>query len=232
MKHRRHAGQGMVEYALLLLLVAIVTLLALQLMGISVREVYCSVASGFTPNACATSTLCKDDFNNLGGSNVRNGAWKSVNGQACIVGGGIFYDQCSMSKLTAADYSASLQGAALKSGNGYGIFFRASDTGKGTNGYAFQYDPGLKGFVVRKWVNGVEINPALAYTAAAANYDWYSQPHALTVKVVGDTFTGYVDGQPVLSGKDSTYAAGGTGVRTWDSTDFCLDQSVIDPIKP
>jgi Flp pilus assembly pilin Flp len=231
MKHRRQAGQGMVEYALLLLLVAIGTLLALQLMGISVADVYCRVAGGFSPNACS-ATLCKDDFNNSSGSKVRNGPWNVSNGQMCIVGGGIVYDKCSMSNLAATDYSASLNDVALKTGNGYGIFFRATDTPAGTNGYAFQYDPGLKGFVVRKWVNGVEINPALAYKAAPANYDWYSQPHTLTIKVVGDTFTGYVDGQPVLSGKDSTYPSGGTGIRTWDSTELCLDQTAIDPIKP
>lgn len=231
MKTSRQFGQGMVEYALLLLLVVLVTFLALQLMGISVREVYCRVAGGFTPNACAT-TLCKDDFSSASGSKVRNGAWQVSNGQLCINGGGIVYDKCSMTSLTATDYSASLESAALKSGDGYGIFFRATDTPAGTNGYAFQYDPGLKGFVVRKWVSGKEINPPLAYKAVPANYDWYSKPHKLTIKVVGNTFTGYVDGQAVLTGKDSTYPSGGTGIRTWDSTKLCLDQSVIDPIKP
>ncbi len=186
-------------------------------------DVYCRVAEGIKTGACAkTTAFCNDDFNNLGGSQGLSGPWQTSGGQACIKGGGILFNKCSMSSTIPTDYTASLNAAALSAGNGYGIFFRATDTGLGTNGYAFQYDPGLSGFVIRKWVNGREINPSIVYKSMPG-YDWYSKAHTLEVKVAGNTFTGYVDGVAVLSGTDSTYATGGTGIRTWDSTNLCID---------
>jgi Flp pilus assembly pilin Flp len=230
MKAKQQAGQGMVEYALLLLLVAIGTLLGLQLMGISVRDVYCRIASGFSANACS-SALCQDDFNNLNGSQGVTGPWKTSDGQACIQGGGILLNKCSMNNMTGNDYTANIDGAALGAGDGYGIFFHATDTGSGINGYAFQYDPGLKGFVIRKWVNGREINPAIVYKSTPS-FDWYGKPHTLSVKVVGNTFTGYVDGNVMLVGQDNTFTSGGAGIRTWDSTILCIDKFSINPTTP
>lgn len=226
MKAKQQAGQGAVEYAFLLLLVVVGTLLILQLMGISVRDVYCRVASGFSANACSLA-LCQDDFDNLNGSKGLTGSWKPSNGKICIEGGGTFLNKCSMN-MTDNDYTATLDGADLGAGNGYGIFFRATDTGSGINGYAFQYDPGLNGFVIRKWVNGREINPAIAFKSVPG-FDWYGKPHSLSVKVSGNTFTGYVDGKIMLVGQDDTYASGGAGVRTWDSTKLCIDKFSIDP---
>ena len=126
------------------------------------------------------------------------------------------------SSSTMSDYTVSLTKASLTAGNGYGIYFRATNVGAGINGYAFQYDPGAGGFVIRKWVNGVEINPAIAYVSKPG-YDWYSSPHTLEIKTVGNKFYGYVDGVLMLSGTDSTYTTGGAGIRTWDSTNFCAD---------
>ncbi len=232
MNRIQRSGQGLVEYVLIVLLVAIGALLVLQLMGISVRDVYCRVAAGLGAGSCQqTSTAyCTDGFDTMSNSQNVTGPWTNSNGQACIQGGGILYNTCSMTTMTANDYTAQIDGAALSSGNGYGIFFRATNNGLGVNGYAFQYDPGLVGFVMRKWVNGVEINPAIAYKSVPG-FNFYSKPHTLSVKVVGDTFTGYVDGAVMLSGKDSTYSTGGTGIRTWDSTNLCLDNfSVIPPI--
>lgn len=228
MRNKKQTGQGTVEYALILVLGLIATLLVLQTMGISISDVYCRVAGGFTNNGCS-QTLCKDDFSNLSGILQQSGIWSVTNGQLCNQGGGIVYNKCSMSNFSTTDYSVNLDGATLAAGNGYGIFFRASNTGSGTNGYAFQYDPGLKGFVVRKWVTGWEINPPIVFKATPG-FDWYGKPHTLKVKVVGNTFTGYVDGQEMLTGQDSTYTSGGGGIRTWDSTNLCIDQFSVTSI--
>jgi hypothetical protein len=93
------------------------------------------------------------------------------------------------------------------------------------NGYSFQYDPGYYpgSFIFRKWVNGREIATPFA-VSKAPGFDWYSAPRDVRVVVKGDTFTAYVDGQPVLTAQDSTYTSGGTGLRTWDSTQVCFDQ--------
>jgi fructan beta-fructosidase len=223
----------MVEYALILLLIAVASLLILRLLGISTRDVYCRVASGFQANACAQSTAyCQDDFNNPGGWQTSAGSstsWGTSNGQLCANGYNILANRCSMSGMPSNDYVAEINGAKLNQGNGYGLFFRASDNGQGMNGYAFQYDPGLGGYVIRKWVNGVEINPALGYKSTPGT-DWYGAAHKLSVSVVGDTFVAMVDGAPVLTVKDSTYPSGGTGMRTWDSTQVCMESFNVNPI--
>ena len=230
MKTKYQSGQGMTEYALILVLVALVAILGLNLFGISIKDVYCSIAKAFGATTC-TGTLCQDNFANLSGSQNVNGPWSTSTGQACITGGGTLLNKCSVSQMTAKDYTTQLTGATLSAGNGYGVFFRATNTGSGINGYAFQYDPGLNGFVIRKWINGNEINPAIVYKSTPG-YNWYGAPHNLSVKVVGNTFTGYVDGVPILVGQDNTYTQGGTGLRTWDSTRLCLSQFSINSNTP
>ena len=220
MHHGRTAGQAVVEYALALVLILLVVILALRLMGVSLNAVYCQVVGIFNKNACA-GVLCEDRFANLSGEQVPFGAWSAANGQACIQGGGVMYNQCSTTRMSASDYQVTMSNALLTSGNGYGVYFRATNSPAGLNGYAFQYDPGANGFVIRKWVNGVEIfSPTLAQVSNPG-YSWYGQAHNLSVKVVGSTFTGYVDGVAVITAQDSTFTSGGTGIRTWDSTVLC-----------
>ncbi len=238
MKRKRQAAQGSLEYALILLLIAVAAIITMQIMGISVQSVYCRVAGGLGVSNCAASAICQDDFNNISNELLKYGTWQFTNGQICNINnnytGGMLYNKCSMNgSLSTSDYTASLNGADLASGNGYGIMFRTSDTGSGLNGYAFQYDPGLGGFVMRKWVNGAEITPPLAQKSYSG-YNWYAQTHNLSVKVVGNTFTGYVDGQVVLTGTDpnNTYPSGGTAIRTWDSTNVCIDQFTLNSNTP
>lgn len=227
MKPGKKAGQAMVEYALLLALVVLAVVLILNLLGLSVRDIYCRVAGMFSDNICSAA-LCQDDFTDLSGSQGQTGGWTASNGQACIKGGGTLYNKCSM-KLPPSDYTVSLSESALTTGDGYGIFFRATIAGSGVNGYAFQYDPGANGFVIRKWVSGREIfSPTLAQTFTPG-FKWYDQSHILSVRVVGNTFTGSLDGKVILTAQDSTYASGGAGIRTWDNTGLCVGTLTITP---
>jgi len=243
MKTIRQAGQGMVEYALILILVAIGAFIILQLMGVSLSDVYCRAAGGFTNNTCqaatagtptgtqATDPFCVDDFSDPSQWQNQNGTWKSSKGRSCIKGGGSMLNTCSLNNQ-ATDYVTQVDGAVLSNGKGYGIFFRASDAGLGTNGYVFQYDAGAGDFVIRKWVNGREIYPTLAHVQYPS-IKFLGSKHSLSVQVVGDTFTGMVDGQPVITATDDTYTSGGAGIRTWGAkTNFCLDSFTVSPPAP
>lgn len=60
-------GQGLVEYALLLALIVIGIFLGLNLMGVSIADVYCKAASRISGNseACQAKllkTYCEDSF--------------------------------------------------------------------------------------------------------------------------------------------------------------------------
>lgn len=226
-------GQGLVEYALLVVLVAIALILILQLTGVRLSDVYCSVASGITGEETCTQggeNYCSDDFSSeLDGWDTLTGAWKSGDGQVCTAGSAWAFNQCSL-EMNVSNYTVSLDGVSLTKGNGYGIVFRASEAGKKFNGYTFQYDPGYGGgaFIFRKWVNGRELSPFAV--APASGFDWYGSPKDVQLVVNGNQFTAYVDGQPVLTGSDSTYTEGGVGLRSWDGSEVCFDNFSIGPV--
>ena len=51
-KSSNEKGQGLVEYALILVLVAIVVIAILLVLGPTVSQVYCEVANGLQPGTC------------------------------------------------------------------------------------------------------------------------------------------------------------------------------------
>ena len=223
---RTSRGQGAAEYALILALLALAVIISMQLTGYSVRDVYCSVARSFgvEGGTCATQQVyCEDDFVNLDGWQTNWGTFTNPEGKLCTSGAAKNYNTCSQSMANMSDYSVSISGAELTQGNGYGVFFRGTELDGSTSGYTVQYDPGWGGgaIIMRKWVNGRELEPFATYRMPA--YDWYSDSHDLRIDVQGDTFTVYLNGEEVLVGQDDTYSEGGVGLRSWDSTEVCMD---------
>jgi len=225
------SGKGLVEYVLLLGLAVIGIALVLQLAGVRVSDIYCNIADALPGgDSCSQKELCADDFSaNLSGWITRQGTAGGVQGgKYCPPSYSLMLNKCSMSN-SPKDYTIGLDGAQLNSGNGFGIMFRVQELSTGLAGYAFQYDPGLGGFVFRKWAHNVEINPPLAFVRAPG-YDWFGEPHDIQIKVQGDKFTAYIDGVAVLTAQDSSYVSGGGGLRTWDSTQACFDDFEIELI--
>jgi Flp pilus assembly pilin Flp len=228
---RRTVAQGLIEYALILLLGAVVVILVLRLLGFNLRDAYCKVVGGLGGGGYC-SHYCTDNFADSSGWTTTNKlGWQASNGQFCNAANNEqqAFNTCSQDpNVLPKNYVVRLENANLLSGNGYGVFFRLQGTSP-VNGYAFQYDPGLPGFVIRKWVNGWEVNPALAYKAAPG-YSWYNTPRKMEVYVQGNTYNAYADGVLVLTATDSTFPTGGAGLRTWDSTRVCMSGFSIDPI--
>jgi hypothetical protein len=219
------AGQGLIEYALILLAVVLTAILSLTAMGVDVSNIFCQVAGGVgANNVCGH--IFSDDFANLSNWNIVNGVWQAINGD--LTGGPgegrIFHD------MSQSDYMITLNKATLDQGNGYGVFFRATNDSN-VNGYSFQFDPGYGGgaFIMRKWVNGNELAPFAV--ANAPGYNWNAANRQVQVAVKGSTFTAYVDGKQVVSGTDSTYSKGGVGLRTWDSSTTKFGDISVDPVK-
>jgi len=227
-------GQGLLEYALLLLLVGVSILLVLRLMGLSVRDVYCDIVALITnQDSCSNQVLCSDSFDDpaFKGWNWVYGApsMNRVNnnpGQLCLSNSNQLYNQCSQNK-EQKDYSILMKNSILYNGNGYGIFFRTTYLKGKANGYIFQYDPGLRAFVIRRWVDGKEINPPFAKTPIPPNYPIYNTPHDIKIDVIGNNYVIYIDGQKILDVTDDVYQKGGIGLRTWDSTNFCTDEITL-----
>jgi len=206
----REDGQGAIEYALIFALIAGVVALALALMGVSVRDVYCDVMGGMGKDVCSVD---------LTSWKVRRGKW-SLGEPMCNKSSGqgsVFADG-----YTGKDAVITIDSAKLSRGNGYGVYFRATNVNKRLNGYTFQYDPGYGGgaFIIRKWVHGHELPPLAV--KKDRNFPWHGSDNKIQLKIVGDTFTVFVNGEQVLVGKDDTYKEGGIGLRTWDSTRACF----------
>lgn len=225
-------GQSLVEYALLIALLIIVVILVLQILGVNLKELYCRAVTALGGSG-SCSNYCVDGFESSTGWDAATfKGWAVQGGELCNVLSGEqqIANTCSRQESLPADYVINIGKATLAAGNGYGVYFRLKSFSP-TNGYAFQYDPGYGGaFVVRKWVNGWEVNPPLA-VAKMPGYTWLNTPRQVQLVVKGNTFLAYVDTQLVLTVVDGTYPSGGVGFRTWDSTRVCFDDFSISPIR-
>jgi Flp pilus assembly pilin Flp len=207
-------GQGLVEYGLLLFLVAVAVILALNVAGVSVQDMYNQAMADLRGDKCAPLARAgnewdaSDDKFWKGGITSQQGGYK-----ACPLCGGL------LPGFSGSDYQLDLSGVQVKNTNptwnGYGITFRAENGKKGLNGYMFEVEKVNKNNPTRiyfsKWVNGVQIKPYIKMLNLTSDIDWNNPPN-MSVKVEGDTFTAYMDGQQVLQGKDKTYTKGGAGV--------------------
>ncbi len=203
-------GQGVLEYALLLLLLGAALVTVLSATGTSLTEAYCLTVSLFNENACQTDLV---DWELYSGDCTANGA------QVCCSNYGYIFSN----DYQGENYTINVSGADLSEGMGYGIYFRTTRENGSFNGYNFQYDPGYAGgaFLFREWVNGHELSPFGREDQSA--FDWYAKPRDLTIDVNGETFTAYVDGEQVLTGSDESFGNGGVGVRVWGGSELCID---------
>jgi fructan beta-fructosidase len=223
----RTHGQSNVEIALLLVMVALVAVVILPTVGVRLDTVICQVAGGFgmnTEQGCTVGSQVSfsDDFSKDAGQwDFLRGKWKFCSGRLCAASGSEY--RAFAKNSDGADYTISAD-AILDKGNGYGIFFRASG-GKKLNGYSFQYDPGYGGgkFIMRKWINGAEIWPPFATASPPPGYRWSGVERHVEVTTSGNTFTAKIDGQVVLTGKDSTYKSGQAGLRVRSPSQASFD---------
>jgi fructan beta-fructosidase len=201
------------------------TVFALSAAGVGLSDVYSRILCEVRGEGNCTSYFV-DEFANLEAWNVVKGNWSSEDGKLCggPKEGQIFND------MNKSDYVITISGADLMQGKGYGVYFRSSDPEK-VDGYNFQFDPGYKkgSFTFRKWVNGKKLKPFAVTTAP--DFDWYNQDYTIEIRVQGNAFTAYVDGEQVLQATDETYSSGGVGFRTWDQTRACFDGLSVDPLQ-
>lgn len=233
----RQQGQGLVEYALIIVLVALVVVGVLVFFGDQVSAAFCRVAGELGGGMCEvqqSASYCNDEFkNNKEWEFTRSGedSWDISGGSMCMTKNtykDYAFNTCSQ-ELPSEDYIIRLNSAELTQGSGYGVFFRLQEPSLDPSGYTFQYDPGAGGFVFRKWTNGTE--STLRYKRAS-DYDFFNVPRDIEVHVNGNTFEAYIDGELILTAADSTYptGSGGVGIRTWGNTRACFGDLKIDPV--
>ena len=226
---RGSRAQSMVEIALIIALVAGVVVTVLMVYGVSLQDVYCQAVAlfGATPAACAPNVVWSEDFSDLDRWNFTVGRrWRAEDGKLCAGPRG--EHRGFTGDESWDDYTVHVNVAEQYQGNGYGVYFRISNEPR-INGYAFQYDPGYGrgAFLIRKIVNGRELWPPIAVSYAPPGYDWYDVTRQVSVRVEGDTFIAYVDGEEVVRATDSDFTQGRIGLRSWDRTVACFDDITV-----
>ncbi len=223
-------GQSLVEYSLLLLLIAVIVIGSVWLVGMRVSSLYGGVAAELevpteepTPQATRTPTPESVPWEEWYES--RGSGWHTQEDQYCQDSRGEHRSFHGAENWT--DYLIGVE-AILYRGIGFGVYFRATNVER-ADAYVFQYDPGWrchgsKGcFIYRKIARGREQYP-FAAASPPPDYQWRNIVRDIEVRVEGETFTTSIDGEEVLRATDSEYAHGQVGLRTWDSSEVCFSQ--------
>ena len=243
-KTKRESGQGLVEYALILVLVSLVVIGSMSAMGINLRDVFQNIigavngSPGNQDNPIVdalrnfyTNTFDEDmsDWTTAEWKKFFGGRWRVQDGK--LVGdrdAAIFLDDFDQD-----DYTLTATGITFdndkKNWLGGGLFFRTDpDTG---NGYAFEIEKRNDGhdteIYFRKWINGYQIDPPLARAPIPAGFD-FNNLTDIQIQVDGETFTAFMDGNQVLQTTDSTYKSGTVGVASNDGSRMEVDDIRID----
>jgi hypothetical protein len=222
-------AQGLLEYALIIALIAVVAILGLSLTGVSMQGAFCEMITGFgmQVDACGVCTTGFDNEEDLAGwtgegeDNIRMKDGKACFGQT----GGLLsshHNPCSQS-LGSRDFTLTFEDLHMdyKYGQPYGLDgfnlgFLEQDA---NNGYAVYYFPRYNLLFLNKKVSGVNVVLDSRYVSP----DWRDDTFDLTVKVKGDTITVHKDDTPVLSATDSTFREGDIGLGGRMFSSACVD---------
>jgi Flp pilus assembly pilin Flp len=220
-KARSQAGQGLVEYVLILVFIVLVSIAGLNLLG-------ADVATGYWQIATAFGGLVDDFGRDLSrwsaatGSIMWNGL-KQAAGSWKIKDGRMIGDPWALNlfnNYTGSDLSIDLKGAKLDTQgtdwNGYGTLFRGTRNSNGTyNGYGFEFEEHPKGTVkmyFSRFDNGYQTQLGTPTTVPTGLT--LKDAQNVTVTAQGNTFTATWNGKPLVSATDKTYKSGQVGVYT------------------
>jgi len=231
---RTTKGQGLVEYILILLLIVTVAILALNIAGVSIAEIFNKVLLAFRDEepACLPYIESSDRWDPFNWKQVK-GSIQKIDDQfiACPMCAGI------LPGYSGSDYLVGIEGVKVRNTNptwnGYGLVFRVQEEKKGFSGYMFEVEKVNKNNPTRvyftKWVNGAQIMPAIKMLNLPSDIDW-NDPPDITVNVTGNKFVAYFDGKEVLTGKDDSYAQGGAGVIANGGTELMFSNLSLSPV--
>jgi type II secretory pathway pseudopilin PulG len=172
-------------------------------------------------------SLFTSDLSNMSGFNVLTGKWQISNGLLIPTSDGQEH-RIAFGDPKWQDYTISVN-VTLTSGSGYGIYYRA-DGKTNISGYSFQYDPGWNNkFIVRRVFNGKEESAPFQTVNMPAGFPIYNTAHDISVTVLGSRQIIKIDGQTVLDFKDTAFASGMGGFRSWGNSKVAFDSVNVTP---
>jgi uncharacterized repeat protein (TIGR01451 family)/fimbrial isopeptide formation D2 family protein len=198
--------------------------------SISIYEPLLHIGKHYVTADACNAALFADNFNRASigagwvisgsGWTLANGFLRSGSGQRQVVidNGGPY-----------ADFSFSSVFSSTDSAGDVGFIFRAQDA---QNYYRFLWNRGgsgvggvTNGFVIQRVVNDI---PTTLASSAAGGYTTYRWHH-VEIRSVGNAFTVYIDGAPVLSATDplEQFSGGGVGFFTHLQTYTFFDNALV-----
>ena len=226
-EHHRKAeqGQAIVEYGLIIVGISLAALLVLNLMGVSIKEVYCQIAGALGSQACSnlSCAFTFDDPGDLDGW-VGGDVGKTLqieDGYLCNTRTKYsFFSGCS-EDMDHADFTVNLSGLNVtKTGNnhaGIDFMFRTNEMG---DGYRIAYNTKKNWFTFWKRVNSKWV--ILERTSIPS--EWGKQEMDFQLEADGNTFTVYQDGKPVIQTTDDTFTEGDFAWRNKPGSKSCIDE--------
>lgn len=233
-------GQGIVEYAVILGLIALVVVLALGAMGISVGDVYAAIVEALGGEVDCKTYYHSDFGTPPSWTEIKNsfwgkhGSWQVKDGQLVSPRSGAML----LNEYSGSDYNISLNGIRLanqaSAWNGYGVMFRSTlDANNRLNGYMFEFERRTPKEPVTMyfsyWVNGnqVVMDPPGKLTIPA-NSGW-DNPANLTISVQGNTFIASMNGKEIMKATDpkNLYTEGLVGLASNAGSSIVVDDVAV-----
>jgi Flp pilus assembly pilin Flp len=247
MKNKRSAkehGQGLVEYALILVLVSSIVAVSLHLTGTSIREIFtralCEIQG---EEDCQAQVFLEEEFSEeteFDFSSWETGLWRKKNNEWWLEDGKLVSDKDAsilFDQIIDGAYSVLISGVDLLNESnkkqGVSLHFNSSYEDKNFSGYALQIVSEKKGDFIyfQEYSKGKPIKPDLTKKLRLPlDFNW-DNPVDIQVDVQGDTFTGYVNGQMVIQAQDSTYSQGQVGIASGKDSEISVDAITVQSLE-
>lgn len=220
----------MVEYALILVGVVLAVVLAITLMGDTVRSTYCRVAQGLGGGGCGCNFGFESDeeIAEWSGEND-DGYFKVEDGQACMTGNGnarTFLHPCSEdfgSNDIVINATYITVDDAGKGNSGFDIIFRAQDE---NNHYKFIYNGDAH--FVRFWK--LVYGKWILLKSQNVPKSWKNEVLNFRIEVRGSNFKAFRDDEFLLEANDGMYTQGQIGLRNKPGSKTCFDEISVQQL--
>jgi len=239
-------GQGLVEYALILVAVALVAVLALTLTGNTLGSTYCTIVEAIGMADCDGGSggpggdggvdepieVCAFGFDSeadlKGWTGVGSDGYMYLdNGSMCMRSDGeerAFLHPCAV-KGSSGDFIVRASGVTVDretGGNvGVDILFRSKDE---NNGYRFSYHATSEQVRFWKTVEGKHIQ----LSDARLPREFQGKSLDFRIEVVGDVFTAYVGNTMVVKASDSMFRDGQVGFYNYKGARTCVGDFSVE----
>lgn len=244
-------GLATIDYALILVLVALAAFTALRVTGVSVAGVMCRAYEGLGGDVemCDGETaeapadpgeeeeeddrlLFVDDFDDPALSQWTNTrSWDQRGSAICSRSDNDVFLLMYAPDSHGTDYTITSKAVSMESNGSFTIFFRSQGTSGDTYGFYYHKRAGRDYAYLVEWRRGHVVYPLLATAFVDSKLELGREPRQVEVVVEGNTLSATIDGSRILTASDVTYGSGGVGLGVTGRTEACVQDIRVEGKK-